>query len=121
MPDLEDFVRQFVAGSPALKPLLQQHSADYLEILPHVFLSELANWALTAWQVPERRAVVEEVLRRLEAEFAEGAPRIKEFIATGFLESLPPPGTSGQEISRQLGPQLRAEWESPGTSFGRNV
>ena len=117
IPDLEDFVRSFVGGLPGLAPMLQQHSHDYSELLPHVFFAELASWAETAWDEPGGRAQVQALLDKLEEAFANGDSRIKEFIATGFLENLPPPGSAGDEIGRALGPHLFAEWQSPGSSF----
>jgi hypothetical protein len=121
IPDLEDFVRSFVGKLPALAPMLQQHSQDYAELLPHVFFAELAGWAEAAWDEPGARPQVQGLLDKLEEAFANGSSRIKEFIATGFLENLPSPGSAGDEISRALGPQLFAEWQSPGSSFRRLV
>ena len=93
---------------PALRPLLQEHLDDNLgEVLPHLFLSDLARWAQT--NVAGQAELVSSVLEWLELTRSMGDTDIVNLIDVSFVEMLPLPGEPGAEVRDLLGTQMAVE------------
>jgi hypothetical protein len=104
MDNDKDFCSALVSAVPALRPLLDEHLEDnFDEILPYVFLWDVALWA-------EKNVVADaESVKRLIAEMSRGLDHgegdVPNLVAVGFLESL----GGGTDLNPLLPPNLRAE------------
>ncbi|MDP8927779.1 MAG: hypothetical protein M3O70_04160 [Actinomycetota bacterium] len=99
--------------SPTVAALLREHWKDNEEMLPTVFLGDLARWYVEAWtHRDEERRAYEEAIRvvdRLGSHFENGDPPLQNTIAVGFVEVLPYPGEDGRGSVEGLPEPLRAE------------
>ncbi|MGH3979215.1 MAG: hypothetical protein ACRDRZ_09480 [Pseudonocardiaceae bacterium] len=93
--------------------LLREHREDNEEMLPTVFLGDLARWYVEAWtHRDEERRSYEEATRaiaRLGSRFMNGDLPLQNTIAVGFVEVLPYPGEDGRGSVEDLPEPLRAE------------
>jgi hypothetical protein len=82
-----DFCRFLVAEVPPLLPLLEEHLEDnFDEILPYVFLTEVALWA-------EKKALIDSqsvrrIIAILNLGLEKGAGDVKNLILVGFMEGM---------------------------------
>ena len=111
-------IPDLATADPAFASVLRTHLADWGELLPTSYLSDLVR-ACTAWigsGEATDRARVESVLAALDAAYGHDF-EVDELIATGFVENLPYPHEDGAAMLTLLGPRLRAEYqaERPGT------
>lgn len=102
--DAQDFCEELVRRFNELAPLLQEHVADYDEILPHVFMGDVTRYVLSG--TPQR----EELLRHLNDALRNGGEEIQNLIAVSFVENL----ESEEKLQRALqgveAEALREEW-----------
>jgi hypothetical protein len=93
-----------------LLPLLQEHLVDNGgEVLPHLFISDVARWlSANAGQQPDTARAV---LSWLESERSCGYSDVDNLIDVSLVEMLPRPGEPGAEVRGLLGPLLAAEAE----------
>lgn len=83
----EAFCRELVKEIPTLAPLLKEHLEDELgELLPYIFLSNVARWAEA--NAVSREAEVVQLLAALNQGLAEGEREVPNLIAVGFGESI---------------------------------
>ena len=95
---------------PELLPILQEHLADNQgEVLPHLFISDVGRWL--AASVGHNPQLAGNVLAWLEVERAKDDPDVGNLIDDSFVEMLPFPGESGEELRSLLGPVMAAEAE----------
>jgi len=109
-----------VAGNPEMAKVLDDHLADWDELLPTSYFADLVR-ACVRWLHsgdPVERASVQTVLADIDAGYGSDY-EADEIIATGFVENLPYPDEDGADILGLLGPKLRAEYliERPGTAL----
>ncbi|WP_237225587.1 hypothetical protein [Rubinisphaera sp. JC750] len=101
----QHFCEELAARFDVLAPLMQEHISDFDEVLPHVFMADVARFVLS------ERLHRQEIVRVLEHNFREAAHDIQDLIAVSFVENL----ESREHIDRALdGVQaeaLREEWD----------
>ena len=104
-------LEELCADVPALQPLWTAHlNENHGEFLPHVFLADVARFAVASLQgTADQAAIAQSILTFLERAFAAGDPDVQELIAVSFIENLPRDEQPGHEIRRLLGPHLLAE------------
>ncbi len=99
--------------SQTVAALLREHWEDNEEMLPTIFLGDLARWYVEAWKQrgEEPRAYKEAatVTDRLGSRFKNGDPPLQNTIAVGFVEVLPYPGEDGRGSVEDLPEPLRVE------------
>ena len=101
-----------VAVAPELKSLLDEHlEGQEGELLPYLFMGDVAAWLDTESRVQPQRVVA--IAEWLEREFVAGDFDVRNLIAVGMVEMLPakPEGTAVLDL---LGPELRARAEVAG-------
>jgi len=98
------FVGALVRRNRALLSVLEEHLVDQEgEVLPHLFMADVERWVEVALH-QGRRPDVERVLEQLEEEFNGPDDDVREVISASFLEHLPRPGSSGDELRDMVGP-----------------
>lgn len=108
---IQAVLEELCAEVPALQPLWAEHlNENYGELLPHVFLADVARFAVASLQgPPDQATVAQSIVMFLERAFAAGDPDVQELIGVSFIENLPRDEEPGHEIRRLLGPHLLAE------------
>ncbi len=71
-------------------------------MLPHLFMADVERWVELALH-QGRRSDVQRVLEQLEEEFNGPDDDVREVISASFLEHLPRPGSSGDELRDMVG------------------
>ena len=98
------FCGQLTRHFPELASLLQEHIADYDEILPHVFMADVARYVLT-----EERGRVQ-IVSHLDGSLRDQGNDIQNLIAVSFVENL----ATNEDLERALtgveASALRNEW-----------
>ncbi len=110
------WMERLVAAVPDLKSLHDEHLVDYDELMPHLFLAEIARYVTREFAAGEygslrrdsREAAVA-VLRFLERAVIEGGPELLELVSVSFLENIDWESTAGQILRSALGPALLSE------------
>ena len=112
----EVWIQKLVAAVPRLKPLYDEHLADYDELLPHVLLGDIARYVTQGFGGKEGgepyencRGVAVEVLRILEEAVEIGDPELLELVAVSFLENINWSKDGGPQIRSAMGPRLHKE------------
>ncbi|QUH05013.1 hypothetical protein HUO13_33315 [Saccharopolyspora erythraea] len=112
-------VRQLAQGLPTVGDLLQEHEDDNDEILPTIFLSQVADWYVEAWRSRQTELNAFEEAERFTARLAASYPQVgaaeQNMIAVGFLEALPNPGAAERACVDSLPDVLREEREKMDT------
>ena len=104
MTPSQQLVSRLVDEFPALRPLLAEHRDDQDgELLPYLFLPEVARWAQDA--MPAEPGTVGAVVDWLEREFVRAEAAEKDLIGLGFVEAIPHP-PEGAALLLRLGPEL---------------
>src|SRR6266571_222772 len=104
------FVDRLCNSFPALERLRGEHlREDFGELLPHLFLGDVARHAISLFGSTNELARQE--LRRLcdflEREYTSGTDSVRDLIALGFLENLAGPPEPYWRIRTLLGSELR--------------
>ncbi|PKW16872.1 hypothetical protein [Saccharopolyspora spinosa] len=111
-----DLVRELAQGLPTVLELLREHEDDFDEVLPTVFLSEIAQWYAETWLARETDpGTFDEASRfatRVAVRYPEVSPSERNMFAVGFLEALPNPGEAGRGCLEALPDILRVEREA---------
>ena len=95
-----------------LLPLLQEHLEDQNgEILPHVFMADIARWCISRIiKGNGKDRIVLNILHDFENIYHE-YEEIDELIMVSFLENLPKKGEKGSLIREILRPKLKKQLE----------
>lgn len=112
----ELWIERLVQAVPQLTSLYDEHRSDYDDVLPHVFLGDVARYITQGFTGNEstktrgsrgRDAV--EVLRILDEALATGDPDLVELVSVSFLENIDWETAEGQSIRSAMGPRLLEE------------
>lgn len=109
------FVELLSVKFPPLMSILAEHREDNLnEILPHVFMADVARWAIelfvaTENKNDERRSELLRLLELLEDAYEREGPEIVELVSASFLEHLPRPEEAGGRIRDLVGQRLKEQ------------
>ncbi|PKL38575.1 MAG: hypothetical protein CVV44_11890 [Spirochaetae bacterium HGW-Spirochaetae-1] len=106
----QEFVNNFVDKFLYLKPILKEHIEDYDEILPHVFLGEIAKWCVANYKNSSQENV-QQIFEYIEQTFKNGGEEIQELISVSFLENLSNQNEDERKILKYLGPELLSEFK----------
>jgi hypothetical protein len=105
-----NFVADLANIDPDLATMLDEHVRYHEEVVPYVFMGDLARWAVARWQSRDLDQL-DRLLFWLDGRFATADDEIQNLVAVGFLENLPPTIDVENNIRRRLGPRLAAEFE----------
>jgi|SRR5215831_3578317 len=111
------FVELMTQRFPPLKSILAEHLEDnFGETLPHVFMADVARWAIELFTTTKGKDLADErysqlvgFLAFLEDAYEKAGPEIAELISVSFLEHLPRPKEKGWEIRSLVGPKLKKQ------------
>lgn len=93
------------------RPVLQNHVFDDDNLIPHLIMGDLAFWVVDRFKTKGNNdSVCTNIINLLEFAFNMGEQDVDDVITTSFLENLPYPSESGNEIARLLGPKLRSQF-----------
>ena len=113
---VESWMENLVAAAPGLKPLYDEHLADYDELLPHVFLGDVARFLTLGFAVEESTRLqrsqhgdATEALRILEEVVATKDPDMLELVSVSLLENIIWASPEGRSIRSAMGPRLCEE------------
>jgi hypothetical protein len=117
MTDSVSFIHELVAAVPLLALPLAQHQDEYEELLPHVFMGDVARFAIEQHQrlaagATDSRTALETLFAVMERGAAEGSEDVKELISVSFLENLIEELTAPGDLRSYLGPMTRQELQS---------
>lgn len=103
----EAIVRLLARLSPETRRLLDEHRAEYGELLPTVFLGELADYAFAARD--------ERVLDAVNDLLIIGSPHVRNALLTGFVEGVPieTPDETVRSLSEPLRTQVARDLGRP--------
>jgi hypothetical protein len=101
-----DFVKGIVSTFPDLGPILNEHVADYDEILPHVFMADVLRYVLASG--PHRQQIVE----YLDRNFRGNGDEVENVIAVSFVESIEDEHQLEQALGGAEAKALREEWHA---------
>src|SRR5262245_22613608 len=82
-------VAKVARTSDGLTSVLQQHLDDYDCLLPHLYMADVASWALAEYVANPTSAQLALLIGSLEEMFAVGHEADRELIAVSFSENLP--------------------------------
>lgn len=120
MPSETDLVVRMAGAHPMLEPLLAEHLSDQEgELLPYVFLGEVAEWLATqgaSGPLNDIRAI----FTWLDDEYENGSFDVRNLIVVGFIEMLPA-SPAGDPVLKHLGPQLRERAGVAGSLLNEGV
>jgi hypothetical protein len=88
--------------------LLVEHKRDNDEVLPHVFMGDVAR--LTGELARQRGAGVNDldaILAAIERALSSGITELEELAVVSFLENLHQTGSAYEDIASRLGPKSR--------------
>lgn len=110
MSATKGMAQRLVASFPRLQPALLEHLSANDELLPHVFMGDVARHVTDSYLFANAcDGSLRALLDWLEEEFAGGGAEKQELLAVSFVESLPRADEQGRGIVECLGPRLRAE------------
>ena len=102
----EDFARRMAATFPPMLEVLSEHlSSEEGELLPYLFLGDVASW-LDVRARTEGWHSISPIMRWLEVEYGRGSFEVRNLIDVGLIEMLPA-SPDGDPVLSKLGPQLR--------------
>lgn len=116
-------VHELAAKMPPLRAQLEQHVADYEEVLPHVFMGDVSRYAIEQYrQYAGGAGDAGESLRLLfsvtEVAAQDGDEDLKDLISVSFLENIAAELADYPEFRAFLGPVLSQELEPILRDFG---
>lgn len=84
----EQFVHDLVRAVPQLQLLYDEHVDDNEALLPHVFMGDVARFAVEKSADPRFRQVLRTLLERLDQGLESDDASIAELVAASFVENL---------------------------------
>lgn len=108
----EEAMSELSASVPAVAQLYREHLDDNGELLPTVFLGDVAAWYQSVYRgTDDQRRSTAEVVNVLDHAFVSGTDTLRNVIATGFLEDLLSPPGDADNVAMSLPPGLREEFD----------
>ena len=95
------FVERLVEVEPLLGPELEEHRDDNDGVLPHVFMGDVARWAIRMTDSSETERL-RRTLDFMEHEYGDGKSDVANVIGASFVEYL----VDEPAVVRQFGPRL---------------
>ncbi len=97
-----------VYAHPDLVSVMQEHLDSYEELLPHVFMADVARWAVRRLERSgSADTALLSVLEYLENAYVSRGEDEQELIVVSFLENFPRPGEPGDGLRNLVGPTLQ--------------
>jgi hypothetical protein len=115
MLTIETFVEQLLGRASGLKPIYEEHLADYDQLLPHVFMGDVTRYVMSLQQAimndgdAKAEGKLSGILDLFEAALAEAEPYVQELVVLSFLENLERHDPGYASIKQRLGAKLSSE------------
>ena len=108
--DADAFSKHLAYQIPPFGPLLDEHLTDnYGEILPHVFMGDVARWFLQGATTSEASDWTRRLVELLDRALVDGSSDVRELVQASFIENLPTSRPSHPALAR-LSPALKADY-----------
>lgn len=88
MTPLTRFIEELLDAVPELRALYEEHMADNDSLLPHVFMGDIARFAIANAADPRHRPTLARLLGRLEDGLRAEEEGVRELIRASFVENL---------------------------------
>jgi hypothetical protein len=123
MMDSEFLIDQLASRIPPLRVLLEEHEAEYGELLSHVFMGDVSRFACeqyhqTACGAGDARATLALLCSILDTAAKEGDEDVKELVSVSFLENLAADFMGYPDFRAFLGPTLKHELQPILRAYG---
>ncbi len=105
------FIEELLRRVPDLRPIYDEHLRDNDTLLPHVFMGDVARFAIAEADNPRSRPAVAAVLEYLEDGLRTGADEVNELIVVSFVENLIGETTALKALTPLMGQHLKTEVE----------
>jgi hypothetical protein len=103
----EAFVHDLLRVAPELKPILDEHLAANDTLLPHVFMADVARFAVAESANVSKRATILKLLNQLEKGLSTADEETRELILASFVENLMAETTALLVLKPLMGSNLR--------------
>jgi hypothetical protein len=107
--ELEVFCLRLASNCTGVRPIYAKHVAAYGELLPYLFVGEVARHLEEV--AAQNRSLARAWLEWIESELATASPRVENIIGAGFVENLPYPQFDPQQVAAMLPLRLLAVYE----------
>jgi hypothetical protein len=116
----DDLVLEVVRVAPSLESELEEHIADYGEILAHVFFGDVARFVVknVSSSKIEDQAEAEAAIRVIEEAYARGEESQQNVIEASFIENLPVVGSIAETVRSRLLGSLLSLFDSEAARWG---
>ncbi|WP_330230290.1 hypothetical protein OHA40_30595 [Nocardia sp. NBC_00508] len=103
VPDLAAFIEGLADLEPEIRPLIAEHIRDYDEMLPTLFMGDIARWVISVTHdSPDPATRLQPFFDRLEQGWGDGQNPVSDLIATSFVENV----YDDPDVVTLLGPNL---------------
>jgi hypothetical protein len=108
--DADAFSQHLADQIPPFRPLLDEHLADNDgEVLPHVFMGDVARWFLQEATTSEASDWTRRLVELLDRALIYGSSDVRELVQASFIENLPT-SRPGHPALARLSPALKADY-----------
>ena len=104
MNDNESLCQELANAFPGIRVILDEHLADFDELLPHVFFGDLTRYVLS------NGADKASIVQRLEDKLSTSSESVDELICVSFVENLETAEELEHALAGVSGNKLREEW-----------
>ena len=84
----DEFVQEFLRVAPEVRPILEEHLADYDELLLHVFVAWVREAAITAFETGDRD-LSDRLISVFDSGLRLGDDEVENAVAVSFVEDTP--------------------------------
>jgi hypothetical protein len=108
--DADSFSQHLADQIPPLSSVLNEHLEDNCgELLPHVFMDDVARWFLQAGHSSNGSESVTYLIELLDRALVAGSSDVRELVQASFVENLPT-SLPSDPIFSLLSPALKADF-----------
>jgi hypothetical protein len=97
-----------ISTVPELQLIYEEHIRNNDEILPHVFLGDVARFAVEAALDIDKQNVLKRLLECMEDGLDAGSADVRELILASFVENLLGEENAVRRLKLLMGPKMRA-------------
>ena len=101
------FIPLLTSFVPELQPIYAEHLHNNDDLLPHVFLGDVARFAIAAALDVRQQEVLMRLLKCMETGLESGPAHARELILASFVENLLGEDDAVRRIKLLMGPNLR--------------
>ena len=105
----QDFVADLIRLVPELEPAYREHVVFNEDLLPHLFIGDVARFAIERASERNNEPMLARLLGCLEERLANGPEEVRELIVVSFVENLQGEVPTILALAPAMGPLLKQE------------